>query len=63
MQLFEWKIFWKIPIKKNQTSRANVYGCKKEIDLLSSSHKPNFQKKNQNKKTPDKSIVIVIQVY
>lgn len=47
--------------KKNQTSRANVYGCKKEIDLLSSSHKPNFQKKN--KKNPDKSVVIVIQVY
>lgn len=40
--------------KKNQTSRANVYGCKKEIDLL---------KKKPKQKTPDKSIVIVIQVY
>lgn len=48
--------------KKNQTSRANVYGCKKEIDLLSSSHKPNFQQKNPPK-NPDKSVVIVIQVY
>lgn len=56
------KIFWKIPIKKNQTSRANVYGCKKEIDLLSSSHKPNFQQKKPPK-NPDKSVVIVIQVY
>lgn len=48
--------------KKNQTSRANVYGCKKEIDLLSSSHKPNFQQK-KTPKNPDKSVVIVIQVY